>query len=69
MCLGGPRLQRYVTQGGHASECYGALRGGGGQNRKFLRYVLLERPLKIAGKLGLLKITQKVCISFLQYFP
>ena len=66
---GGSDTAALRNAGGHASECYGALRGGGGQNRKFLRYVLLERPLKIAGKLGLLKITQKVCISFLQYFP
>ena len=44
----GPRLQRYVTQGGHASECYGALQGVvGGQNRKFFSYVFFERPLKL----------------------
>ena len=43
---GGPRLQRYVTQGVQAFECYGALRWGwGGQNRKFLRHVFFERPL------------------------
>ena len=54
VCLGvgGPILQRYVKQGGHASECYGALRGGvGGQNRKFLRYVFFERPLCLFDKI------------------
>ena len=48
VCFGGegdPRPKRYVTQGDQASECYGALRGGGDQNRKFLRYVFFERPL------------------------
>ena len=67
----GPRLQRYVTQGGQASECYVALRGGlGGPNRKFLRYVFFERPLFLTSygykRLDEFLLFSRICLNLRQ---